>query len=1485
MSIFQVMTLEGWADLCYEIQDSVGYWHWLYFVLLLMIGPMFALQLFLVVIAQAHSDLTASAEEEDVPGAEPEDDTPDGVSNKVAPEPSIDESGLDASGKTEKKEHSAAQKFKFKLKLFAKSELLSNIVMTVILLSTAIMATEGLCEFDSNECAILQGCVFSGPSCAQYKGTMEFVNLVFTLIFCFELVVKLLGLGPIKFFRGPGSGMNIFDAIIVLASVIEFPGGVDAGRCYFDYFQGPATEDLNTVWDSKEYEPFVTVRDMFGTNGIMAVVEIPDMEMSPAWKESLMVMPRVIQDADKNWIYNPWMYNFCSAGGAFAVLRAFRLVRLVKFLRTFPEVTKQAKILADVMADIFALLVLMLIMIFIFTIVGMNLLGGTMHGEWPAEDGLLPGQEVYVQIPWDANGGKERHGKIHWTDFENHPLAPYKVEVEYGGAPPPRDKGGGGGYDRMVNVSLAGALDDYGYIWAATQDEANIGTAIITKYTPRFHFDNLGVAFLTAFQVFTMANWNDDLYDVMGSTGNVVYSFYFYINIVMGNWILFNLFIAILIGKFADQRKEALEENLEQMKKNLLDKLGDLSADMLGAKMQALFSEIDLDGSGEIDKYEFETALQNLGVKLKPRELNELVKSVDEDGSGRISFAEFMAMIKNILNDAKVSIDNKALEAEMDKAQDIQEDAMENKEEAEVVKEPLQVSCFCLHEENQFRQACIFLVNEGPPDGFEYEGWKGRIGPLFNNFILICILISTVCLAVFTPWVGENSKMQGMLDTIDIILNIAFTIEVVAKFVAQGWTTFIKSAWNKLDLFIVFTSDLDMTLTYALAGQDIPLSALRIFRVFRIFRALRPLRIIARLRSVKLLVGTLASAVKPVSVTLAIAVGVLFVLGIFFVQFLGGKMKGCSDPTLFTKTLCVGLDEDGNPLSWGAGDVNFDNIWNALIAMFILSSQDDWPSHMWASVDGTGPLTGNKQGANPYMAPFFFLSALMITSAVVINMFVGVFVDCYFATGQAEDGKGGDKNPPLDADKVLKDPSVLEDPVTPLRAMTFNVTTSTPFDMFIAVFIVTNVFSMAFESWKPSSWQVAFDIWCNYFYTFVFGWECVFKMYSARPYRYFQSGWNKFDFFIVSVSFFGIFADNSAGLIEIDAAVLRILRIFRIARILKALRVFKDLDDLRKIVKALGNSAGSVGNLSLLLFLVFFIFGVLGVNIGGHMCVDGDNEPPGDLLEEYPLLGVRCAITSDGAWLEPHGHFQGVGVALLTLWRVATSDAWGDIMNMVSLVPSDRGLSSELEELTLATLSMKVEDLNPERILDGALIEAGYEGGNLVGMKIAAQALMKFKENPDYGDDTAASYLQLASVALPDCLREDEANFLSEQNLMDCSNPGEGFSAGVKLCPGTCGFNFAGLFYSTMVSKIYFMIFVCISSFVLLQLVIAVLMEQLQNASGEDAALYETKCPGCDTLKQATITRIYRRFHFNARRKLLLQRRKDQDVPHPARSS
>jgi len=248
---------------------------------------------------------------------------------------------------------------------------LSNLIMAVILLSTLFMAMSGLCEYDPDDCDIAKGCIFSGYSCPTFQASLEIINLVFTIIFCFELAVKFFGLGPVAFLTKVGWKMNVFDTIIVLMSVIEFNSGMGSAQCFLNYFHGPASEELMTSWEGKSGtgpDGVVTVNDMFGEESVLSLSDIPNMEMAPAWQESIKNIPRVIKTIDGGYQYNYMMYMFCAGSGGASVLRALRLVRLVRLVRNFPEVMKQFKILADVMGSIVALMVLILLMVFIFTI-------------------------------------------------------------------------------------------------------------------------------------------------------------------------------------------------------------------------------------------------------------------------------------------------------------------------------------------------------------------------------------------------------------------------------------------------------------------------------------------------------------------------------------------------------------------------------------------------------------------------------------------------------------------------------------------------------------------------------------------------------------------------------------------------------------------------------------------------------------------------------------------------------------------------------------------------------------------------------------------------------------------------------------------------------------------------------------------------------------------------------------------------------------
>lgn len=84
---------------------------------------------------------------------------------------------------------------------------------------------------------------------------------------------------------------------------------------------------------------------------------------------------------------------------------------------------------------------------------------------------------------------------------------------------------------------------------------------------PRGNYNSFSIAFLTVFQVLTTENWNTVLFDSMRSpeVGQVVPVIYLVSWIFIGNYILLNLFLAILLDGFVaedDEEVGDLEEIL-----------------------------------------------------------------------------------------------------------------------------------------------------------------------------------------------------------------------------------------------------------------------------------------------------------------------------------------------------------------------------------------------------------------------------------------------------------------------------------------------------------------------------------------------------------------------------------------------------------------------------------------------------------------------------------------------------------------------------------------------------------------------------------------------------------------------------------------------------------------------------------------------------------------------------------------------------------
>lgn len=100
----------------------------------------------------------------------------------------------------------------------------------------------------------------------------------------------------------------------------------------------------------------------------------------------------------------------------------------------------------------------------------------------------------------------------------------------------------------------------------------------------------------------------------------------------------------------------------------------------------------------------------------------------------------------------------------------------------------------------------------------------------------------------------------------------------------------------------------------------------------------------------------------------------------------------------------------------------------------------------------------------------------------------------------------------------------------------------------------------------------------------VFVVEILLKLLAFGP-RFFRSGWNIFDFLIVSISLV-----PASGPLEI----------LRALRILRVLRLLSQVPKLRVIIESLMRALPGMGWTALLLMLVFYVFAVMGTMMFGQ---------------------------------------------------------------------------------------------------------------------------------------------------------------------------------------------------------------------------------------------------------------------------------------------
>uniref|UniRef100_A0A8C0QQV0 Calcium voltage-gated channel subunit alpha1 H n=1 Tax=Chelonoidis abingdonii TaxID=106734 RepID=A0A8C0QQV0_CHEAB len=494
---------------------------------------------------------------------------------------------------------------------------------------------------------------------------------------------------------------------------------------------------------------------------------------------------------------------------------------------------------------------------------------------------------------------------------------------------------------------------------------------------------------------------------------------------------------------------------------------------------------------------------------------------------------------------------------------------------------------------------------------------------MFDHVVLVFIFLNCITIALERPDIDPQSTERIFLSVSNYIFTAIFVVEMMVKVVALGFfsgeNTYLQSSWNVLDGVLVFVSIIDIIVSMASAGGA---KILGILRVLRLLRTLRPLRVISRAPGLKLVVETLISSLRPIGNIVLICCAFFIIFGILGVQLFKGKFYCCEGPD--TKNISTKADCTSMHYRWVRRKYNFDNLGQALMSLFVLSSKDGWVNIMYDGLDAVGIDQQPVQNHNPWML-LYFISFLLIVSFFVLNMFVGVVVENFHKCRQHQEAEEARRREEKRLRRLEKKRRKAQRrpyyaDYSPTRRYIHTLCTSHYLDLFITFIIGVNVITMSMEHYnQPKSLDEALK-YCNYVFTIVFVFEAVLKLVAFGFRRFFKDRWNQLDLAIVLLSIMGITLEeiemNAA--LPINPTIIRIMRVLRIAR---------------------GKTCLS-GNLGLLFMLLFFIYAALGVELFGKL---GN--------EDNPCEG-----------LSRHATFTNFGMAFLTLFRVSTGDNWNGIM-------------------------------------------------------------------------------------------------------------------------------------------------------------------------------------------------------------------------------
>uniref|UniRef100_A0A4W6BXM5 Sodium channel protein n=1 Tax=Lates calcarifer TaxID=8187 RepID=A0A4W6BXM5_LATCA len=792
---------------------------------------------------------------------------------------------------------------------------------------------------------------------------------------------------------------------------------------------------------------------------------------------------------------------------------------------------------------------------------------------------------------------------------------------------------------------------------------------------PRWHMNDFFHSFLIVFRILC-GEWIETMWDCMEVAGAGMCLVVFMMVMVIGNLVVLNLFLALLLSSFSGDNLSAGDDDGEM--NNLQIAIGRITRgiDWFKAFIVRMVLQIlrrkpkePEDGPvNDVDPKMEEIEMNHLDTgpnfKMADGIANCLVEGrpsgfiVDGELSLNVPIAQGESDFENLGEDDEDDEDDLigALSdgnSSVCSTVDYQPPEPEPEEVEEEEPDPVDPeACFT---DNCVRRWPCLTVDITQGDGKKWWNLRRTCFTIvehdwFETFIIFMILLSSGALAFEDIYIERRRTIKIILEYADKVFTYIFVIEMLLKWVAYGFKTYFTNAWCWLDFFIV-----DISLI-SLVANWLGYSDLGPIKSLRTLRALRPLRALSRFEGMRVVVNALVGAIPSIFNVLLVCLIFWLIFSIMGVNLFAGKFYRCINTTteeLFPLTVvnnrsdCMAIKEATQEARWVNVKVNYDNVGKGYLSLLQVATFKGWMDIMYAAVDSREIEEQPSYEINLYMYMYFVIF-IIFGSFFTLNLFIGVIIDNFnqqkkkinkdiFMT--EEQKKYYDAMKKLGSKKPQKP---IPRPTNLIQGMVFDFISQQFFDIFIMVLICLNMVTMMVETDDQSAEKEDFLFKVNVAFIVVFTGECVLKLFALRQY-FFTNGWNIFDFVVVILSIAGTMLSDLIEKYFVSPTLFRVIRLARIGRIL---RLIKGAKGIRTLLFALMMSLPALFNIGLLLFLIMFIFSIFAMS--------------------------NFAYVKKEAGIDDMFNFETFGGSIICLFEITTSAGWdGLLLPMLNRDPPD----------------------------------------------------------------------------------------------------------------------------------------------------------------------------------------------------------------------